>query len=84
MHTTVTLPLEIVRFVLLGFPTKVTLPLGGSGLRPGEGEVSVQSELALHPPLASLDPPRGRVTSLSSQGEDDLVTLPAPPLREVN
>ncbi len=34
-----------------------TLPLGGAGLRLGEGEVPVQFAPALHPPLATLDPP---------------------------
>ena len=37
----------------------------------------MQSGLALHPPLASLDPPRRRVTKpddLSGRGEEDVQT----------
>jgi hypothetical protein len=40
----------------------MTLPLRGGGLQAGEGDVAMQSVLAQHPPLASLDPPSGKVT----------------------
>ena len=45
-----------------GFQTIITLSRGGTAFRPGVGEVSVQSARALHPPLATLAPPSGRVT----------------------
>ena len=37
-------------------------PSGRVGPWAGVGEVSVQTAMALHPPLATLDPPGGRVT----------------------
>jgi hypothetical protein len=48
---------------------EITLPLGGSAVRPGRGVLDLSSFLqldpplaSLDPPLASLDPPRGRVS----------------------